>query len=91
MTKKAEQLQNGFSAFLQPTKKSETAAPAPMTGNETFSKHNLTFSDDLFEKIKILQKRHGKSQREVLDAIIRQYVEEYEKKHGEISTMTLEL
>lgn len=90
MTKKSEQLQNGFQNFLQKPQavKTETAN----TGKtETFSKHNLFFSDELFQKVKILQARSGKSQREVLDTIIRQYITEYEKKNGELVAETLEL
>lgn len=93
MTKKNEQLQNGFATFLQ-TKSDKGAAPAsaaPGTQTETFSKHNLFFSDVLFEKIKVLQARSGKTQREVLDTIIRQYVEDFEKKHGALVPEVLEL
>ena len=93
MTKKNEQLQNGFAAFLQPKSSTDAktqSAPEERT-TETFSKHNLFFSDELFAKIKILQARSGKSQREVLDAIIRQYVEDFEKKHGALVAESLEL
>ena len=90
---KKEQLQNGLSNFLQAPQK--TTKSVPMTDDtrngETFSKHNLFFSDTLFEKIKLLQTRSGKTQREVLDTIIRQYVEEYERKHGELVPASLEL
>jgi hypothetical protein len=89
---KKEQLQNGLSNFLQVPKQSAKSEPMTSGQNaETFTKHNLFFSDVLFEKIKILQMRSGKTQREVLDTIIRQYVEEYEKKNGELVPMTFEL
>lgn len=91
--KKNETLQNGFNAFLQKPKAAttETAKTTATATTETFSKHNLHFSDVLFEKVKILQARSGKSQREVLDAIIRQYVDEYERKNGALVAETLEL
>lgn len=91
--KKTEQLQSGFGSFLQDPEQKKNAAPVvpARRPEETFSKHNLFFSDDLFQKIKVLQARSGKSQREVLDTIIRQYVEDFEKKHGELVAETLDL
>lgn len=90
--KKNEQLQNGFAVFMQPKQEAAApVAPARSPKEETFSKHNLFFSDVLFEKIKVLQARSGKSQREVLDTIIRQYVEDFEKKHGALVAESLEL
>ena len=95
--KKNEALQSGFNVFLQSTPKTDDGAQVTNTDTpktddgETFSKHNLTFSDDLFEKVKVICSRTGKSQRQVLDAIIRKYVNEYEAKNGELVAESLEL
>lgn len=92
---KDEALQNGFGVFMQ--RKTETAAaqvkntPAKTDDGETFNKHNLFFSDVLFEKVKILCSKTGKPQREVLDTIIRKYVSEYENKHGELVAENIDL
>lgn len=91
MSDKQKKLQNGLSNFLQVPKQPAKSEPMTNEKKDPFSKHNLFFSDALFEKIKILQARSGKTQREILETIIRQYIEEYERKHGELVPMTIEL
>lgn len=90
MTKKKEQLQNGFQAFLQkPT--ADTKEQTVSEVKDNVSKHNLFVSDSLFVKLKILQARSGKTQAEVLDTILRQYFDAFEKKNGVLVADTLEL
>jgi len=92
--KKDEKLQSGFNAFIQrpaTTGQVTNTSTSKTDDGETFSKHNLFFSDVLFEKVKLLQARTGKTQREVLDTIIRQFVEDFEKKNGALVAASLEL
>lgn len=83
------------SELARQTKQGESKAPgeqqARCKGKETFTKHNLTFSDTLFTKLKYIQLSTGKTQRELLDGAIRKFVEDYESKNGVIKVKSIEL
>lgn len=51
---------------------------------EAYGKHNFAFNNELFAKLKLLQRKTGMAQHALLDVIISRYIDEYEAKFGEL-------
>jgi hypothetical protein len=49
-----------------------------------YGKHNFAFSNEVFEKLKLLQRKTGMAQHALLDVIITRYIDEYEAKFGKL-------
>lgn len=52
---------------------------------KVYGKHNFMFDNDTWEKLRMLQRRLGMPQHELLEIIVARYVAEFEAKNGALS------